>query len=339
MKKVTIKDVAKLAKVSVATVSRTINNADYPISEKKRKAVEDAVRALNYVPSSSAQNLKYNKSRLIGLIVRDIADPYFAEIAKGVTETAANLGYQALVCNSKRDINFELQYYDTLRQHNVAGIIVAGGGYLDKSIMKSLKERIERSKSLGIESIALAPQGFDMPSVSVDNISVGRKIGQYLVDNNHSKIAFIGGDARIIVNEERLSGFIEAIKKSNIEIDHNLIVNDEFTWEGGYRSVQKIMNFSRDITAICCANDNIAIGVMRYLKEIGLKIPEDISLISVGDIVLSEYTSPKLTTARIPLFEMGVRCVELICSGEGIENTKTIFDVDIIERESVKMLR
>ncbi len=335
MKKVTIRDVAKHAKVSVATVSRIINNIDYPISDKNRKAVEKAIKEMNYVPSMSAQNLKYNKSRLIGLIVRDIADPYFAEIAKGVTETATKLGYLALVCNSKRETDYELKYYDTLRQHNVAGIIIAGGGYLDDSIREALKERIELSKSLGIESIALAPQGFEIPSIGVDNLEVGRRIGQYLIDKKHTKIAFVGGDDHIIVNQQRLNGFMQSMNNSGIAIDENLVINDEFTWEGGYRSAKRILDYSKEITAICCANDNIAIGVLRYIKEIGMKVPADISLIGVGDIVLAEYTSPKLTTAKIPFYEMGERCVELICGDDGFENHETKFDVEIIERDSV----
>lgn len=335
MKKITIRDVAKHANVSVATVSRVLNKTDYPISKKNRVAVVKAIKELHYVPNKSAQNLKYNKSQLIGLIVRDIADPYFAEIAKGVTETAVKYGYLALVCNSKRNIEYELAYHDTLRQHNVAGIIIAGAGYLDYSVQEEMKKRIELSMSLGISSIALAPQGFEIPNIGVDNNRIGRKIGQYLIVKKHRKIAFVGGDSKIIVNQQRMNGFLEVMKENHIVIHENNIVQDEFTWEGGYRSAKKLLERSRDITAICCANDNIAIGVIRYIEEIGLKVPKDISIIGVGDIILADYTSPKLTTAKIPFYEMGQKCVELICNKADVEELDIKFNVQIIERDSV----
>ncbi len=336
MKKVTIREVAKYAKVSVATVSRILNEVDYPISEEKKKAVHKAIKDLNYVPSISAQSLKSNKKYLLGLIVRDISDPYFAEIAKGVTETATDYGYLALVCNSKRQIETELTYYDTLRQHSVAGIIIAGGGYRDKTIQKDMKNRIDLANSLGIRTVALAPQGIDIQTFGVDNIEVGKKITNYLIDKNHSKIAFIGGDDHIIVNHQRMEGYLSAIKEHGIELTDQYVINDEFTWEGGYRSAEKILNNCPEITAICCANDNIAIGALRCIKDRGLKVPGNISLIGVGDLVLAEYTSPKLTTLKIPFMTLGKNSVEAFCSEQKDKFENQIIPTEIIERDSVR---
>ena len=267
--------------------------------------------------------------------MRDIADPYFAEIAKGVTETAAKFGYLALVCNSKRDMDYELSYYDTLRQHNVDGIIIAGGGYQDEEIKEKVNKRVKLSNSLGIKTIALAPQGFEMPYIGVDNRTIGRKMGKYVIDRKHKKVAFIGGDNRIVVNNQRFLGFEETMKKNGVLLEDENIINDEFTWEGGYRSAEKLMERKLDISVICCANDNIAIGVLRYMEETGLNVPKDISVISVGDIVLAEYTSPKLTTVKIPFYEMGQKSVELICGGKKLENLNMRLDVEVIERDSV----
>ena len=338
MKKVTIREVAKYANVSVATVSRILNDVDYPISENKKKAVHKAIKDLNYVPSISAQSLKSNKKNLLGLIVRDISDPYFAEIAKGVTETATNYGYLALVCNSKRHIETELTYYDTLRQHNVAGIIIAGGGYRDEAIQKVMKNRIDLAESLGIRTLALAPQGIDIQTFGVDNIEVGKKITKYLIDRNHTKIAFIGGDDHIIVNHQRMEGFMTEMKEHSIELSDKYVMNDEFTWEGGYRSAEKLLDNCPDITAICCANDNIAIGALRCIRDRGLKVPGDISLIGVGDLVLAEYTSPKLTTLKIPFVTLGKNSVEAFCGEQKEQSENQIFPTEIIERDSVRKL-
>ncbi|MBS7527520.1 LacI family DNA-binding transcriptional regulator [Fusibacter paucivorans] len=335
MKKATIKDVAKMANVSVATVSRVLNKVDYPVSDAVKKKVEDAIEELEYTPSKSAQSLKSNKSQLIGLIVRDIADPYFSAIAKGVTESAIAYGYLALVCNSKRDMENELKYYDVLMQHNVAGIVIAGAGYRDEAFQQAQEIRVKRARELGIPIIALAPQNVAMTTISVDNHYVGQLLGNYLVENGHHHIAYVGGNAEIIVDQQRLDGFLSAMRTAGIQQDTTLITHGDFTWEAGYKAMENFSDRLHEITAICCANDNIAIGVLRYLKENNLIIPENISLVSVGDIIITEYTTPKLSTVKIPFYELGEKSVEIICDPNVQSDELPHYEAKLIKRNSV----
>lgn len=338
MNRVSIKDVANKAKVSVSTVSRIINNKSYPVSDELRKRVEKAIKELDYVPNKFAQNLRTNKTNVIGIIVRDISDPYFAEIAKGVTEKALELGYMALVCNSKRNIKHELKYHDLLLQQRVVGIIIAGGGHKSEKIKEALKIKIDNARKQKVKVVGLANQGVDLPLISVDNIKIGHLMGNYMINNNHHKIAFIGGNKDIITNEERLQGFIKSITTRNLSVNKDLIIHGDFTWKSGYESSKKLFRNEIDITGICCANDNIAIGVLRYLKEKNIKVPEEISVISVGDISLAKYTSPQLTTVKIPFYELGSKSVEFIASEEIHEDTKAYFDTHIVKRKSVKKI-
>ena len=135
MKKASIHDVAKKARASITSVSRIINNVNYPVSDELRERVLDAVKELNYVPNKAAQSLRTKSTRTIGLVVRDIADPFFSQIAKGVTEKVMELGYMAMVCNSEGDVDYEYDYLDLLIHQSVEGIILAGGGYKDKKLM------------------------------------------------------------------------------------------------------------------------------------------------------------------------------------------------------------
>ncbi len=336
MGKASIHDVAKRAQVSITTVSRIINNVDYPISRELREKVEVAVRELNYVPNKSAQNLRTKSTHTIGLVVRDIADPFFSQIAKAVTERAIELGYMAMVCNSERNVGYELDYLDLLIHQGVEGIIVAGGGYRDERSIHLLKERTEVIAGHGIVFIALAPQGIDVPIVAPDNMAMGEGICAYLLDRNHKNIAFIGGNVNVITNEDRMQGYKNCLRKQGIAVREEYIIHGDFSLDGGYNACRRLFNRNINITAICCANDNIAVGALQCLQEMGIRVPEDISVVSIGNLPVSQYTIPPITTVAIPFSEMGKRSVEIICSKGccGVVDN-IVLPFDIIERKSV----
>lgn len=336
-KKVSIKDVAEKAGVSVTTVSRVINKKPYPVSDKLRKKVEHAVKKLNYIPNKVAQNLRTSKTNLIGLIIRDIADPYYSQVAQGVTEEVRKKGYMAMVCDSKRDPQYELEYLDLLVHQQVEGIIIAGGGYTS-NVKDIFAKKISNILAKDINVVALAPQGIELPIVTVDNILVGKKLGECLIKNNHKNIAFIGGAEDVIPNQHRLKGLENELKNNGLKIPKQLIINREFTWKGGYKAAKELFQKNKDITAISCANDNIAIGVLRFLRESGRKVPDDISLISVGDTSLAKYTNPPLTTVKIPLYELGRNSAELIFDDELSKDIKICLPVTVIKRESVRKI-
>lgn len=336
MRKVSIVDVAKHAGVSISTVSRIMNNVDYPVSNAAREKVLKAIAELNYSPNKAAQGLKKSSNDIIGLIVRDISDPYFGEIAKGVTVRSSQLGCLSLVCNTGRNPQDELLYHDLLWQHRVKGIILAGGGLDQPDYKEKLSKQLARHEKEGLIIVSLAPQGMEVPYVMIDDFEAGRKIAEYIIERGHRKIGYIGGPKKVFTSIERFKGHKEALNTAGIKCDSEYVIHCDFSREGGYEACNELLSRVNDITAICCANDNIAVGAMSAIKKAGFSIPEDISIISIGDITQSKYSDPPLTTLAIPRYEMGQMAVDIILNGK--YNRGIILNTSIVERKSVRNL-
>lgn len=333
---ITIVDVAQRAQVSVTTVSRIINNVSYPVAAKTREWVLKAIEELQYSPNKAAQGVRKNISDIIGLIVRDISDSYFGEIAKGVTNEASKLGYLSFVCNTGRNPHDELKYHDLLWQHRVKGIILTGGGLDQMDYKQKLLQQLERHKKYGLRIVTLAPQGVIMPYVMINDFEAGRSVTQYLIDHGHRKIGFIGGPQRIYTSMERYNGYQNAMQAAGLNCGTEYTVSSDFSQSGGYEACRQLLQQVSDCTAICCANDNIAIGAMSAIRKSGLKTPKDISIISIGDISEAKYMHPPLTTLRIPHYEMGKKAVDYIVNSE--EDIKITMNASIVERQSVRSL-
>jgi len=333
--KVSIVDVAKHAGVSTATVSRVINNVDYPVSQDAKLKVLKAIEELNYRPNKAAQGLRKSSSEIIGLIVRDISDSYFGLIAKGLSERASEYGLLSFVCNTGRNPENELRYHDLLWQHRVKGIILAGGGLDQTRYKNKLGQQMKRHEKFGLNIVTLAPQGFDMPYVMINNKEAGKKVTEYLIKHGHKKIGFIGGPKKVLTTIERMEGHKQALEAVGLKLSDEYVTYCDFSNKGGYEACKyDLLAKAKNITAICCQNDNIAIGAMTAVKEMGLRVPEDISIIGIGDLTEAVYADPPLTTLSIPFYDLGRMAVDVIVSGKG--NIGITVDTHIIERKSVK---
>ena len=263
--------------------------------------------------------------------MRDISDPYFGGIAKGVAERASQLGYLSLVCSTGRNPEDELRYHDILWQHRVKGIILAGGGLDQFDYKQKLSKQLARHDKYGLKIVALAPQGMEIPYVMIDDYEAGRRITEYLIQRGHRNICFISGPQKVYTSIEQVKGY-KTIDHAGIEFSTEHVSYSDFTWKGGYDACKVLLSKVKNMTAICCANDNIAIGAMSAVKEQGLTIPEDISFMSIGDLTEAMYADPPLTTLCIPRYEIGVLAVDAIV--EGKDNIAVIVDTKIIERRS-----
>jgi LacI family transcriptional regulator len=340
MSRISIEDVAERAGVSITTVSRVINNNSHPVSEKTKKKVMKAIQELDYRPDISAQGLRQSFNNVIGLITRDISDPYFGEMARGVTETANKYGVLSFVCNTGRDPENEIQYHELLWQHRVRGIILGGGGLNLDTYKAKLQEQINRYNKNGHRIVSLAPQGLDMDYVMIDNRGVGEMITDYLIERGHTSIAFVTGPENVYTSLERLAGYELSFKKHNLPNDDLMIAYSDNSWKGGYEAVNILLNRSVKFTGLCCGNDNIAVGALRALKERGLSIPEDVSVISIGDLPNASYVGPPLTTVKVPLYDMGAKAVDIIMSDDKQKyDANIIFKTTIVERLSVSNIK
>lgn len=335
-----MQDVAHRAGVSLATVSRVVNETDYPVSESVRNRVLTAVEELNYVPNIQAQQLRTRSNNVIGLIVRDIADSYFGELARAVTERALELGFLSFVCNTGREPRNELRYHELLWQHRVRGIILAGGGMSTVAYRQMLERQAQRFKDHGMRIIALAPQGVEIRSVSVNYVEVAEMITHYVIARAHRSIALITGREDVVTCAEHLQGYKNALKEGGLPFREDLVVYSDFTEASGYKSMMELLSRNLSFSAVFCGSDTIAIGALQALSHKNRHVPRDVSVLSIGDLPQAQYTTPPLTTVRIPRRQMAEHAVNAII-GEAEEEGEGdfLFHPELIERSSVLDLR
>lgn len=337
-RRASISDVARRAGVSIATVSRIINQADYPVSAAVRQRVGRAVEALQYSPSLAAQGLRRQFNSVIGLIVRDISTYYFGEIAKGVTQRAMELGYLAFVCNTGRDPAVELRYHELLWQHRVKGIILSGGGIDSADYRGMLEEQLRRSRESGLRLVSLASQGIRLPSVVVDYVQALRHAAAYLIARGHRRIGLVTGSKSVLTTQEHLRGYRRSLTEHRLAFDPGLVFCRDFTEAGGYEGCRELLIRAPDLTAILAGSDMIAVGALRALETRRLRVPADVSLIGIGDVPQARFTTPPLTTVRIPRYEMATRAVDLVTQ-EAPAGDRIVLATDLIERDTVRDLR
>lgn len=337
-----ITEVARLAGVSIATASRVVSSADYPVSAQTRERVLDAARALDYVPNALARGLLKSQLPVIGVIVHDITDPYFAEIARGVEDAAETGGYLVVTCSSERVGEREASYVRLLRSMRAAGVIFAGSGVDDPASIEELPRHVAALRASGAAVIHLSPHALGEPEVSVDNQAGIAAMVAALVRLGHRRICFLEGPSSLYVARERLAGYRRGLAEAGIDVDERLIIDSGFSAEAAGRAVDGLLarhaQPGTDFSAILCANDLLALGTLQRLHEHGIDVPGDVSVAGFDDIPVAAMTAPSLSTVRLPLRQMGRRGFDAairILAGEEIE--RQILPTEIVLRDSTAL--
>jgi LacI family transcriptional regulator len=333
-----IRELAAILNLSVTTVSRVLNGkADvYRISPVTSKRVMDAARELNYFPNKIARGLKLERTDTLGLIIPDVANPFFASIAKTIELEARKNGYSLILCDSLDDIDTEVELLQLLAGRKVDGIIIAPVG-LGKS-------HIVDTQQAGIPLVVMDRYfpGSNIPYITTDNYKGAFKAVEHIILNGHKRIACIQGIRGISANTERVKGYEDAHLRYNIQVDHGLIVGDDFGEENGYIQTRILLNRKNRPTAIFALSNLISLGIIRALSETGLSIPDDISLVSFDEQPYSAFLASPMTTIEQRREEIGRMSVSVLL--EIIKNNGTQYDVNImleprlIVRNSVKKL-
>ncbi|MEK4403646.1 MULTISPECIES: LacI family DNA-binding transcriptional regulator [unclassified Sporosarcina] len=336
----TIKDVAKKAGVSIGVVSKAFNNY-VDISEKTRQRIFAIAKELNYTPNVVAKNLSSKKQMTIGLISSGVLnnnekDNNAFDIFKGVytaVEESQNELSIFLIDSLKQKQKSYAQY---CRERNIGGAILQGIRTDDPYY----KELIDTNIPCVIVDIMTDMNNGLIGSVSIDNAKASREIAGYLIERNHRDIVIVAGTKETDVNAERIKGVQEAFKENDLEMCDEDVLYAQFSEQQAYILAEKYLQ-TKQPTAFLCFSDLMAFGVMRAVKEAGLRIPEDISITGFDDLVLSGYTQPKLTTIRQDFIEIGRLSAQLLQSlMENKLDKKHIYvDYQLLERESVKALR
>jgi LacI family transcriptional regulator len=318
-----ITEVAKLAGVSTATASRVVSSSDYPVSAGARARVLEAARTLDYVPNALARGLQKSRVPVVAVIVHDITDPYFAEVVRGVEDGASSAGYLVITCSSERDAERERSYVRLLRSIRASAVVFAGSGLDDPALTEELDRHVAAMRAEGAAIVHLSPHALGEPEVSVDNAAGIASMVAALVGLGHRRIAFLAGPHSMYVARERLRGYRRGLEDAGIAVDEGLVVPTGFDVQAGVAGVDALFAGNAPFSAICCANDLLALGALQRLAALGIDVPGAVSVAGFDDIPTAALTAPSLSTVRLPLREMGRR---------GFEYADRVLDGDAPDR-------
>lgn len=332
----TLRDVAKLANVSIATVSKIVNRVDSYVSEETRRRVEEAIEACGYVPNMVARGLKAGKTNTLGFILPDITNPFYAEITKGIETLSKEYGYSIIVCDTCINLEAEIQAVELLKAKMVDGIILGPRMFLDDEMDE---------KTFGETPVVIIGR-------MVANEEVRRNWGHISIDESKmieesvyrlkaagcTKIGFIS--ARETLEEDkalRLIAFLKSMKKYQMEIKSDRIVLDEFDLETGYNGMKKLIEDQVEIDGLVCGNDLIAVGALNAARDCNISVPNQLKIIGLDGIQLSRYTNPRLSTIAQPAYLMGEEAAKMLISHIEKKTKLSIkfFNHTYIERETV----
>jgi len=332
-----IKEVARLAGVSITTVSRVINNKE-PVKKETAEKVWEAVHLLNYQPNLLARSLRNQQSKLLGLLVPDIENPIFARLAKHLEEAASKKGYSLIFCNTNDDPEKERNYLEILVQRQVEGIVfsrVSDERLFFKTPQLSRIPYIVLDRTLEIE---------EAPTIKLDNYAAGVLAASHLLNLGHKKFACLAGPLKIKICRERFYGFLDTLEKSGIGLREEFIEEGDFKIEEGKKAMNRILNSSplEQPTAVFSMNDLMAIGAIQAIKGRGLSVPGDVSVIGLDNIPLCDVVSPPLTTIAQPFDEMakeGISLLLKLIEGKKIRKTTIVLQPELVIRNSTAPLR
>ena len=341
VKEITIADIAKRARVSKATVSAVLNLKD-SVRKSTRENVLQVMKALNYRPKGMARNMKYgNTEKIIGIIVKEFNYPFFTTIAEGAKEYAGSRGYSVIIASSDYDHVKEKKFTNIFSAKDIKGAIIAPIIEGNSEI-----EHLFKLKMLNYPFVLLGDvKGISANVVEIDNIKAIKKAVEYLISIGHKKIVHFAGPPQSAHTKERIEGFRYAFSETALAFNIKMIVPIGFNKEESYEKTLKYFRSRKQKdypTAIVCFNDLQALTVMTALKDLNIKVPDDISIIGNDDIHFTEIHSVPLTTIRSPQMEIGRKAAEILI--RNIESSiilpleKIVLDAELIIRQSTRSL-
>lgn len=329
---VTLADVARRARVSLATASRVMNDSSYGVTAALRARVLAAAEEILYVPNAHAQALARASTSTVGVVVHDVSDPYFSEITRGIQRVASEAGRLVMICNTYRDRERELAYVRLLHAHRVEAVILAGAGRDDRAFSQQLTAQLGAITASGGRAVLIGRHHVAGDAVVADNAGGARAVAQALTTLGHRRIGVISGPPLLTTTRDRLDGFRGALNDAGLELAH--IVESDFTRDGGVKATAALLERMPGLTAIFALNDPMAVGTMVALRERGIMVPDDISVVGFDNIPITMDTTPTLSTVDVPMIEMGARAMELALTPHTSEWRVEHFPTSLILRDS-----
>ncbi|MDH5930786.1 DNA-binding transcriptional regulator CytR [Vibrio splendidus] len=326
----TMKDVAQLAGVSTATVSRALMNPE-KVSVSTRKRVETAVLEAGYSPNTLARNLRRNESKTIITIVPDICDPYFAEIIRGIEDAAVENDYLVLLGDSGQQKKRESSFVNLVFTKQADGMLLLGTDHpfdVSKPEQKNLPPMVMACE--------FAPE-LELPTVHIDNLTSAFEAVNYLAQLGHKRIAQISGPTTATLCKFRQQGYQQALRRAGVSMNPAYSTVGDFTFEAGAQAVRQLLALSEQPTAIFCHNDAMAIGAIQEAKKLGLRVPQDLSIVGFDDIQFAQYCDPPLTTISQPRYEIGRQAMLMmldLLKGNDVQAGSRLLEAKLVVRGS-----
>lgn len=324
----TIKEIAELANVSTATVSKVINGKDQYISEATRQKILEIVEREGYIPNGIAKSLKMRKTKTIGIIMPDVMNLFFSELARGAEDAAEKRGYSVILCNTDNRESKEEKYLNILQEKMVDGIIMtAAEASMNKSVKRSKTPMVLVDRDIELDK----PVG----RITVNNEEGAFMATKFLIEKGCKNIGFISSEKKNKPSAERLEGYKRALKEHKLDIDEKKIFLENFTIDSGYKGVISLLEKTK-VDGIFCGNDLIAFGAIKGLKEKKVKIPEEVKIIGFDDISMSQFIDPPLTTIKQPIYQLGEEAVKMLVAIIEKQDTdmNKVLKTELIERGS-----
>ena len=301
---VTLREVARLADVSHGTVSNVLNRPER-VAPATRDRVEAAMRRLSYVPNGAARQLAAGRSRAVGLVVLDLQNPFFLELARGVQDVVDGKGNVLMLFNSSTSTRRESQAMRSLQEQRASGAIISPVG--------EPRTSVEALRASGTRVVVLdrsTPEA-EGCSVAVDDVLGGSEAVGYLLAQGHTRLAFVGGPRSIRQHQERLRGARAALRETSTKTRLDVLRTD-MTVAGGERAAEELLSPDRRPSAVFCANDLIALGLERALLRAGVSVPDDVAIVGYDDVSMAAHAAVPITTVSQPMYEMGERAAQLL---------------------------
>lgn len=335
----TIKDIAHEAKVSVTTVSLVLNNKPNTISKSTKERVLNLAKEMNYKPNHMAVSLVTKKSKMIGLVVPDISNNFFADLAKNIESSCEEEGYSLVLANSKNSLSSTQKYVNHFIGRGVDGLILAFYTDEEENTKRKIIENLNQYE-IPIVTVDSWIKGLVRPGVSVHHAEGGYIATKHLLELGHKRIGCITGMNGNYSSDRRLKGYTRALKSEGIKINASYIIEGDYQYLSGYKAAKEI--FKQDISALFVCNDLMAYGAYTAAKEANLRIPEDISIVGFDDLLFSKMLSVPLTTVHQDIEKLGSRATELLLDYMKNGKPKKDFyrlEPSLVIRESTKIYR
>jgi len=331
-------EVADRAGVSLATASRALNGSDRTVSERYRRRVLAAAAQLGYRANPHAQAMARGASNIVGLVVHDLADPYFSAIADGVMRQCEHRGLVTVLASTRRDPEREIDYVAALRAQRAQAIIVVGSRTSDRALTARLAKELAGYAESGGRAACVSQNRLGTNTVFIQNRAGARDLGQHLAALGHRRFAVLAGPADLITARDRRAGFLEGLASAGVPPDGIRVIHGAFSRDGGHAAAQQLIAEGVGVTCVFACNDVMAVGAIAAFRDHGLHVPDDISVAGFDDIKPLRDLVPRLTTVHLDLEDLGERAAALALDGS--HNRAHLIRVrgQVVQRESTRRI-